>query len=179
MATKKKTADTVKKAQVILSGQKREYQRIFASEVKKSKDPKEGAKKAGRVYRESYGNTATARWQNALKKAKGTENKNAPVKVVKATKAAVISNTNKPAKFEVGKMYYTHSLANYDTIITIKVIKRTPKTVTIKELSGWPINHNTFRVHEESFGDKTEWISLGNYSMAPVVRASRITNKVQ
>lgn len=60
---------TMREASRILKSQKEDYQRIFRSEVKKSKDPKKGAKKAGKIYRDRYGNTATARWKRAVRKA--------------------------------------------------------------------------------------------------------------
>lgn len=70
-ATKsRKSATTVKHASRILKAQKDDYKKIFRSEVKKSKDPKAGAKKAGKIYRDRYGATATARWKKALKRAK-------------------------------------------------------------------------------------------------------------
>lgn len=62
--------NTVKMAAKILAAQKADYQKIFRAEVKKSKNPKEGAKKAGRIYRDRYGATAEARWKKALKRAK-------------------------------------------------------------------------------------------------------------
>lgn len=75
--TRKKTtakahgsATTMRDASRILKAQKDDYQKIFRSEVKKSKDPKAGAKKAGKIYRDRYGATATARWKKALKRAK-------------------------------------------------------------------------------------------------------------
>ena len=60
---------TMREASRILKSQKEDYQRIFRSEVKKSKDPKKGAKKAGKIYRDRYGSTATARWKRAVRKA--------------------------------------------------------------------------------------------------------------
>lgn len=60
---------TMREASRILKSQKEDYQKIFRSEVKKSKDPKKGAKKAGKIYRDRYGNTATARWKRAVRKA--------------------------------------------------------------------------------------------------------------
>lgn len=75
--TKKRTtakahgsSTTMRDASRILKAQKDDYQKIFRTEVKKSKDPKAGAKKAGRIYRDRYGSTATARWKKALKRAK-------------------------------------------------------------------------------------------------------------
>lgn len=67
---KKSKNSTVKVASKILDAQKADYQKIFRAEVKKSKDPKTGAKKAGKIYRDRYGATATARWKKALKRAK-------------------------------------------------------------------------------------------------------------
>lgn len=64
------TNSTMKFASRILHAQKEDYKKIFRSEVKKSRDPKEGAKKAGRIYRDRYGATAEARWKKALKRAK-------------------------------------------------------------------------------------------------------------
>lgn len=75
--TKKRTtakahgsSTTMRDASRILKAQKDDYQKIFRAEVKKSKDPKAGAKKAGKIYRDRYGATATARWKKALKRAK-------------------------------------------------------------------------------------------------------------
>ena len=61
---------TIRMATGLLKEQKKDYQKIFRSEVKKAKDPKEGAKRAGRIYREKYGATAEARWKKVLKRAK-------------------------------------------------------------------------------------------------------------
>ena len=61
---------TIRMATGLLKEQKKDYQKIFRSEVKKAKDPKEGAKRAGRIYREKYGATAEDRWKKALKRAK-------------------------------------------------------------------------------------------------------------
>lgn len=66
----RKAAATMKTASSILKSQKKDYQAIFRAEVKKSKSPNEGAKKAGKIYRERYGSTATARWKRALQRAK-------------------------------------------------------------------------------------------------------------
>lgn len=68
MATKKN--ETVKWAQKIYKAQKDDYKKIFKAEVRKGGDPKKAAKKAGEIYRDKYGKTATIRWKNALKKAK-------------------------------------------------------------------------------------------------------------
>lgn len=64
------SSTTMRDASRILKAQKADYQHIFRTEVKKSKNPKEGAKKAGRIYRDRYGATAEARWKRAIKRAK-------------------------------------------------------------------------------------------------------------
>lgn len=62
---------TIKRAKRILESQKEDYKRIFKQEVRKGGDSKKAAVRAGSVYRSRYGATATKRWENALKKAKG------------------------------------------------------------------------------------------------------------
>ena len=64
--TQKKTSLAVK----VLQRQKDDYKKIFKEEVRKSKNPRQGAKKAGEIYRSRYGATPTARWKRALKAAK-------------------------------------------------------------------------------------------------------------
>lgn len=68
--TSKRGVSKIVSARTILDAQKADYQKIFRAEVKKASDPKQGAKNAGRIYRERYGDTATKRWQKALKRAK-------------------------------------------------------------------------------------------------------------
>lgn len=65
----RRTSTTMREASRLLKAQKEDYQRIFREQVKKSKDPKAGAKRAGKIYRNRYGNTATARWKRAVRKA--------------------------------------------------------------------------------------------------------------
>ena len=74
--TKKRTtakshgsSTTMREASRLLKAQKDDYKKIFREQVKKSKDPKTGAKKAGKIYRNRYGDTATARWKRAVRKA--------------------------------------------------------------------------------------------------------------
>lgn len=66
----KRTNTTIKKAQRILDEQKRDYKRIFKNEIRKEKNVKSAAIKAGSTYRTLYGSTPQKRWQNALKLAK-------------------------------------------------------------------------------------------------------------
>ena len=67
-------------------------------------------------------------------------------------------------KFEIGKEYFDHSICNYDCVFTIKIIKRTEKTVTFER------NGKTRRA--KLFSDERgEYIIPDRYSMAPVFRA--------
>ena len=68
--TYKRGVSKMVSARNILDAQKADYQSIFRREVKKAKDPKAGAKNAGKIYRDRYGATAMARWKKALKRAK-------------------------------------------------------------------------------------------------------------
>ena len=70
MKAKRNTNNTIKKAQRILEDQKKDYKRIFRNALKKSKNSRSAAVKAGSTYRTLYGSTPQKRWQNALKKAK-------------------------------------------------------------------------------------------------------------
>lgn len=66
----KRTNSTIRKAQRILEEQKKDYKRIFKNEIRKGKNSKSAAIKAGSTYRTLYGSTPQKRWQNALKRAK-------------------------------------------------------------------------------------------------------------
>lgn len=70
MKSTRKASSTIKKAQRILEEQKKDYKRIFKNEVRKGKNSKSAAVKAGSTYRTLYGSTPQKRWQNALKRAK-------------------------------------------------------------------------------------------------------------
>ena len=72
-------------------------------------------------------------------------------------------------KFEIGKEYFDRSACNYDCIFTIKIIKRTEKTVTFER------NGKTRRA-KLFFDERGEYIIPERYSMAPVFRAE---NEVQ
>ncbi|MGX4263134.1 hypothetical protein ACWJXY_06675 [Clostridioides difficile] len=69
-------------------------------------------------------------------------------------------------KFEVGKTYATRSICDHDCIYTIEVIRRTNKTLTYQE------SNNIKRV-KIRFTEDSEYIKLGNYSMAPVFYANK------
>ena len=69
-------------------------------------------------------------------------------------------------KFEVGHVYFDQYACDHETLTTIKIIKRTAKTVTFER------NGKTRRakLYENADG---EYIMPDHYSMAPVYRAER------
>lgn len=79
-------------------------------------------------------------------------------------------------KFEEGKKYYGRSICDHDCKIVIKVVKRTPSTVTIKfdPKNGWPTEQTRFKIKKSTWdGSNREYIRLGNYSMAPIISSDR------
>lgn len=69
-------------------------------------------------------------------------------------------------KFEVGHVYFDQYACDHETLSTIKIIKRTAKTVTF-ERSG---KTRRAKLYENADG---EYIIPDHYSMAPVYRAER------
>lgn len=79
-------------------------------------------------------------------------------------------------KFKEGKKYYGRSLVDHDTKIVVKILKRTPTTVTIKmdPKNGWPTNQTRFKINTSTIGGVTrEYIRLGRYSLAPIISSDR------
>lgn len=70
-------------------------------------------------------------------------------------------------KFEVGKNYSCTSACNHECVWTFKVIKRTDKTVTLQQ-SG---KSETITRRPYLYDDSENIRPLGNYSMAPIIRA--------
>ena len=69
-------------------------------------------------------------------------------------------------KFEIGKEYFDTSACDHNYVFTIKIVKRTDKTVTFER------NGKTRRT--KLFSDERgEYIIPYRYSMAPVFRAER------
>lgn len=81
------------------------------------------------------------------------------------------------SKFIEGKKYYGRSIVDGDTKVVVKVLKRTPTTVTIKNLSRWPVDQDKFkiRMHKTGVGAGVEYIRLGRYSFAPFITAENTT----
>lgn len=69
-------------------------------------------------------------------------------------------------KFEVGHVYFDQYACDHETLTTIKIIKRTAKTVTF-ERHG---KTRRAKLYENADG---EYIMPDHYSMAPVYRAER------
>lgn len=68
------------------------------------------------------------------------------------------------AKFEVGRFYSTRSVCDHNCIFTIKVIKRTDKSIWILDES----KEKRCKIYNDENG---EYIIPDHYSMAPVYRA--------
>lgn len=68
-------------------------------------------------------------------------------------------------QFEIGKTYTARSACDYDCVFTIKVIKRTEKTITFERQS----KTRRTKIFTDNDG---EYIIPDNYSMSPVFRAS-------
>ena len=69
-------------------------------------------------------------------------------------------------KFEIGKEYFDTSACDHNCVFTVKIVKRTDKTVTFER------NGKTRRT--KLFSDERgEYIIPYRYSMAPVFRAER------
>lgn len=79
-------------------------------------------------------------------------------------------------KFVEGKRYVGRSMCDYDAKIVVKIIKRTPTTVTVKNVSGWPTEQTRFKIHKNStgVGAGIEYIRLGRYSFAPIITANNL-----
>ena len=79
-------------------------------------------------------------------------------------------------KFIEGKKYYGRSMCDQDCKIVVKIVKRTPSTVTIKfdPKNGWPTDQTRFKIKTTVWdGSNREYIRLGNYSMAPIISSDR------
>ena len=68
--------------------------------------------------------------------------------------------------FEINKEYCGRYISDLNAVITIKVLKRTAKTITF-------IEDNEIRTKKIRNDKTTEYIKLHDYSMAPIIRAER------
>jgi len=72
------------------------------------------------------------------------------------------------AKFEAGHVYWCRSICDSDCVFSFKVMKRTDKTVWLKDRGG-KIKARRVRIS----GQDEVLDPLGVYSMSPVLRASQ------
>lgn len=73
-------------------------------------------------------------------------------------------------KFIVGRTYFTKSICNSDVVYTYEAIKRTKKTVLLKDKFGKLITRRIYEIDN----DGLERINPeGSYSMCPVICADR------
>ncbi len=71
------------------------------------------------------------------------------------------------AKFETARTYSCRSICDYNCVFSFEVVKRTASTVTLKA-RGKETRRKVF-----ADADGVEWLfPLGQYSMAPVLRAA-------
>ena len=76
------------------------------------------------------------------------------------------AQNNNIVKFEVGKSYYYRFACNYDTVVTVTVVKRTAKTITIDD-DGEKLTRKIYIL------DGAEHVAIAHYSMAPTLDATR------
>ena len=96
--------------------------------------------------------------------------KEAIKRAYKEAEAKAEATKNEIPQFEVGKTYYTRSICNHDCIFSVKVLKRTEKTVVV--LKDGKEKRCKIGL---SWNGKEETITpWGVYSMCPVISASNI-----
>lgn len=76
------------------------------------------------------------------------------------------AQNNNIVKFEVGKSYYYRFACDSDTVVTVTVIKRTAKTITIDD-DGEKLTRKIYIL------DGAEHAAIAHYSMAPTLDATR------
>lgn len=86
-----------------------------------------------------------------------------------AAKAAAEAK-NQVAKFEVGKTYYTRSICNHDCIFSVKVLKRTAKTVVVLK-DG---KEKRCKISLSYTGKEETIAPWGIYSMCPIIGAESV-----
>ena len=84
----------------------------------------------------------------------------------------IMTNTNNTTKFETGKKYFCRSICDSDCVFEFEVVKRTEKTITIKNWMG-----ETKR-KKITIENGIEYIyPLGQYSMAPTLRSNKVVEE--
>ena len=69
--------------------------------------------------------------------------------------------------FEINKEYSGRYVSDWNAVIKIKILKRTAKTITFLE-------DDEIRTKKIRNDQTSEYIKLGDYSMAPIIRAERV-----
>tara|TARA_B110000858_G_scaffold126414_1_gene143998 strand:+ start:6280 stop:6576 length:297 start_codon:yes stop_codon:yes gene_type:complete len=82
---------------------------------------------------------------------------------------------NQPRTFVTDREYYGRFASNYDSIVSVKIIRRTSKTVWIQHPHSNPEDAPVARrINTTSDGDESI-MPFGSYSMAMCIRASKDT----
>ena len=74
-------------------------------------------------------------------------------------------------KFNVGQVYSTRSACDYDCIFSYIVVKRTDKSIWIQDIRNGKPTGEIERKKIQNYYSDAESVSLGNYSMAPIITA--------
>lgn len=72
-------------------------------------------------------------------------------------------------KFQVGRIYQTRSICDYDCVYSYKVIKRTAKTLTLLTEDNKTVVRRIY-LYEGEESCKPE----GSFSMCPIIRANKV-----
>lgn len=75
------------------------------------------------------------------------------------------------AKFEVGQIYQTRLVTDWESVLSLVVVRRTAKTIWVSSQvrSELPLDWRTCERHRVSVhDDRTEQIRVGRYAWAPV-----------
>lgn len=77
-------------------------------------------------------------------------------------------------QFEVGKTYHMRSPGMSDCIWKYKVLSRTDKTVTLKDCDTGKTQRCRINERISQYNDAETVLPLGNYSMCPVLDATKV-----
>ena len=74
-------------------------------------------------------------------------------------------------KFEIGKTYTMRSACNHECVWAYEVLSRTAQTITVKCLTTNNIKKCRVNKYLTERNNQEAVFPLGNYSMAPILRA--------
>lgn len=72
-------------------------------------------------------------------------------------------------KFETGTEYSTRSICDSECVFTVNIIRRTAKSVWIKDMNGETVRRSIKVLDGVEF-----FFPYGKYSMAPVIKATTV-----